>query len=95
MTRSVRSGFRTSRHARARMQGRAIRASAVDLVLDFGTEERACGGRTLLRLDRDLRSELELEHPELRGRLGIYVVLASQAVITVCHDTRRLRRQLH
>lgn len=77
------------------MQGRAIPAKALNMVLDYGTEERACGGRTLLRLDLDLRCELERDHPNLRGHLGIYVILTSEAVVTVCHDTRRLRRHLH
>ena len=86
--------FRTSRHARARMQGRGIRAEALNLVLQYGTEENACGGRTLVRLDHDLRKEFEKEHPELRGRLSIYAILASEAVVTVCHDNRRLRRHL-
>ncbi|WP_299842681.1 hypothetical protein [uncultured Jannaschia sp.] len=91
MTRSVRSGFRTCRHARARMQGRAIREKALDLVLDYGTEEKACGGRTRVRLDRDTRLELERDHPELRGRLGIFAILAVETVVTVCHDSRHHR----
>ncbi len=95
MTRHIRSRFRTSRHARARMQGRAIRAKALDLVLDYGTEERACGHRTLLRLDRDLRIELERDHPDLRRHLDIYAILESEAIVTVCHDTGHLRRRLH
>lgn len=91
MTRSVRSPFRTCRHARARMQGRAIRAQSLDTVLNYGTEEKAHGGRTLVRLDREMRLELERDHPEMRGRLGIYAILAAETVVTVCHDTRRHR----
>lgn len=87
----TRPGFRTCRHARARMQGRAIRAQALDLVLAYGTEKMAGGGRTRVQLDRDTRAELEQEHPELRGRLGIYAVLAVETVVTVCHDTRHHR----
>ena len=89
--RPVRPGLRTCRHARARMQGRGIRAHALELVLTYGTEERACGGRTLVRLDRDTRLEIEGEHPELRGRLDIYAILATETVVTVCHDDRHHR----
>lgn len=56
--------------------------------------ERAAGGRTLVRLDHDLCREIESECPELRDRLDIYVILASDALVTVCHDTRRRRRSL-
>lgn len=93
MTRPIHQGFRTCRHARARMQGRAIRAQALDLVLAYGHDEAAFGGRTLVRLDRDTRHELEAEHPELRGRLEIHAVLATETVVTVCHDSRRNRRR--
>ena len=91
MTRPLRPEFRTCRHARARMQGRAIRAQALDLVLAYGRDEAAFGGRTLVRLDRDTLHELEAEHPELRGRLEIHAVLATETVVTVCHDSRRNR----
>ena len=93
MTRPIHPGFRTCRHARARMQGRAIRAQAVDLLLAYGRDEAALGGGTLVRLDRDTRHELETEHPELRGRLEIHAVLATDTVVTVCHDGRRHRRR--
>ena len=73
------------------MQGRAIRAQALDLVLAYGSEEPAWGGRTLVRLDRDTRLELERERPQLRGRLDIYAVLATETVVTVCHDNRHHR----
>jgi hypothetical protein len=87
--------LRPSRHACAPMQGHGIEAKALDLVLQYGTEEQACAGRTLVRLDHDLRREFERDCPELRDCLGIYIILASDAVDTVCHDDRRLRRHLH
>jgi hypothetical protein len=82
------------------MQGRAIRAQAVDLLLAYGRGEAAFGGRTLVRFDRDTRHELEAEHPELRSHLEIHAVLATATVVTVCHDgrhsrRRRSRRRLH
>ena len=91
MTRPARLGFRTSRHARVRMQGRAIRAQALDLVLAYGSEEAAGGGRTRVQLDRATRLELERERPDLRGHLDIYAILATETVVTVCHDDRHHR----
>jgi hypothetical protein len=91
MTRPVRPDFWTCRHARARIQGRAIRAQTLDIVLNYGTEEEAGGGRTLIRLDRNTRLEIERDRPEMRRRLGIYAILAAETVVTVCHDTRHHR----
>jgi hypothetical protein len=93
MSRHALGNFHVCRHARSRMQGRAIRDRAVDLVMRYGSEERASGGRTLVRLDRDLQRELETAHRDVEGRLGIYVILAADVVVTVCHDTRRRRRR--
>lgn len=90
---AIHPGFRTCRHARARMQGRSIRAQALDLVLAWGRDETSFDGRTLVRLDRDTLHELEAEHPELRGRLLIHAILATETVVTVCHDSRRHRRR--
>lgn len=92
---SVLSDFRVTRHARTRMQGRSTGANTVDVVLRYGTEERAAVGRPLVRLDHEFRAELSRKHPHLRGRLGIYIVLADGAIVTVCHDDGRLRRRLH
>lgn len=59
----------------------------------YGCDEEAFGGRTLVRLDRDTLHELEAENPELRGRLAIHAILATETVVTVCHDSRRHRRR--
>ena len=93
MSRMSRPGFRTSRHARSRMQGRAIRAQALDLVLAYGSEKAAGQDRVRVELDHDTRLELEQECPELRGRLGIYAILAAETVVTVCHDSRHHRNR--
>lgn len=93
MNRSIHPRFRACRHARARMQGRSIRTQALDLVLAYGTDETSFDGRTLVRLDRDTRDELEVEYPELRGRLEIHAVLATDTVVTVCHDRRHHQRR--
>ncbi|WP_410056096.1 hypothetical protein [Roseobacter sp. HKCCA0434] len=48
-----------------------------------------------MRLDHEVREELVDERPEFRGHLDIYVILTAEVIVTVCHDTGRLRRRLH
>ena len=91
MTHSLPSVFWTTRHARARMQGRSISAQALELLLAYGTEEKACGCRTMIRFDRDIRTELEADYPHLRGHLDIKAILETDVVVTACYDDRHHR----
>ena len=83
--------FRTTRHARARMQGRSIREQALNLLLAYGTEEKACGCRITIRFDRDTRAEMEADYPHLRGHLDIKAILETDVVVTACYDDRHHR----
>jgi hypothetical protein len=91
MTHSIPSAFWTTPHARARMQGRSISAQALDLLLAYGTEDKACGCRITIQFDRDTRAELEAEYPHLRGHLDIRAILEADVVVTACYDDRHHR----
>ncbi|WP_394155816.1 hypothetical protein [Loktanella salsilacus] len=73
------------------MQGRSISAQALDLLLAYGTEEKAFGCRLTIRFDRDTRAELEAEYPHLRGQFFIKAVLEADVVVTACYDDRHHR----
>jgi len=85
-----------SRHAQARMQQRAIRADALELLLEFGREAFDHHGAVVLYFDkaarrRLLRSDPRAKHLERLERC--YAVVSTDGeVVTVGHRRRRINR---
>jgi hypothetical protein len=86
-----------TRHAAVRSQQRGIPPSAIETLLDFGTEHHDHRGAVVLMLDRGAVKRLSQTRPirgsELDALRGLYAVLATDGhVRTVGHRTRRLQR---
>lgn len=85
-----------TRHAQARMQQRAIRADALDCLLEFGREAFDHKGGVVLYFDKAARRRLQHAAPEVKDleRLArCYAVLApGGAVVTVGYRRRRIAR---
>lgn len=86
-----------TRHARARMQQRGIRAAALDCLLEFGREAFDHRGHAVvLYFDKKARRRLARAAPGCKDveRLArCYAVLsAAGTVITVGHRSRRIAR---
>ncbi len=83
-----------SRHARLRMQQRAIPAVALDLLMCFGTEHHAGGA---VRLDFDQRGRRRVAHHFAPNKppeklLNIYAVMNGDVLVTIGHRTKRFVR---
>jgi hypothetical protein len=86
-----------TRHAAVRSQQRGIPPSAIEALLDFGTEHHDHRGAVVLMLDRAatkrLSRALTIDGSALDALRGLYAVLATDGhVRTVGHRTRRLQR---
>ena len=87
-----------TRHAQARMQQRAIRADALEHLLEFGREAFDHRGGTVYYFDKSSRRRLERTADRAtRARLGklagLYAVVSgSGEVVTVGHRYRRIAR---
>ena len=86
-----------TRHARARMQQRGIRAEVLEALLDYGREVHAGGGCDLVFFDKRARARLARENAALASEAkrvcNSYAIVASDgAVITVGHRHRRIPR---
>jgi hypothetical protein len=85
-----------TRHARARMQQRAIRADALELLFEFGREAFDHHGGVVLYFDKAARRRLARAAPGARDveRLAkCYAVLSAEgSVLTVGHRQRKINR---
>ena len=83
-------------HARARMQQRGITATAVDCVLEFGTQHHDGRGAVVYVLDKRAQRRVLREHvlsrPQLERIRRFYVVLADGVVVTTGHRYMRVHR---
>ena len=87
-------GSALTRHAQARMQQRAIRADALDCLLEFGREAFDHRGGVVLYFDKAARRRLLRSDPgakEVERLARCYAVLsAGGEVLTVGHRYRRI-----
>ena len=85
-----------TRHAQARMQQRAIRADALEHLLEFGREAFDHHGAVILYFDKAARRRLLRADPgakDLERLARCYAVLSSAGeVLTVGHRNRRINR---
>jgi len=85
-----------TRHARARMQQRAIRPDALEYLLEFGREAFDHRGAVVLYFDKAARRRLQHAAPrakDLERLARCYAVLSTEGdVITVGHRHRRIAR---
>lgn len=86
-----------TRHAQVRSQQRGLPPMLIDLLLSFGTSQKAHDGATKYFLDKPARRRIDAyagplaQH--LREHLDCYVVCgADDQVITVGHRLERIRR---
>lgn len=88
----------SSRHARARCQQRGIPPLVVDLLLEFGSRERAGAGMTRVFLDKGARRRVKAYAGTLAGvleqHLDVYLVVndADDVLVTAAHRLERIRR---
>jgi len=86
-----------TRHAQVRMQQRAIRAEALEGLLEFGREAFDHRGHAvILYFDKKARRRLEHAEPGIKDVNHLarcYAVLSREgAVLTVGHRYRKIRR---
>lgn len=85
-----------TRHARARMQQRAIRPETLDYLMAFGREAFDHRGGMVLYFDKAARRRLARARPQakdLERLTRCYVVLSKEGeVVTVGHRSRRIGR---
>ena len=85
-----------ARHAQARMQQRAIRADALERLLEFGREAFDHRGGVVLYFDKTARRRLARATPgnkELDRLARCYAVLSSEGeLVTVGYRYRRIGR---
>jgi len=86
-----------TRHARARMHQRGIRAEVLEALLDYGREVHAGGGCDLVFFDKRARARLPRENAALAAQAArvckSYAIVGSEgSVITVGHRFRRIPR---
>jgi len=86
-----------SRHAATRSQQRGISASAIDFLLEYGSEHHDHHGAIVVLLDgaaaRRIARIRDIGRSQLDALRGLYAVVASDGwVRTVGHRTRRLQR---
>ncbi|HZQ60608.1 MAG TPA: DUF4258 domain-containing protein [Casimicrobiaceae bacterium] len=83
-------------HARARMQQRGIDQTAIDCLLEFGTQRHDGRGAVVVYLDkraqRRLLRERRLAPAEMERIRRFYVVLADGAIVTTGHRYARVHR---
>lgn len=87
-----------SRHANARSQQRAIPEMMIDLLLQFGSSERAGSGVRKMFFDKPSRRRVKAYAGPLASfleqHLDLYAVVSEEdmKVITVGHRTDRIQR---
>ena len=86
-----------TKHARTRCQQRGIPLIAIDLVLQFGSRERAGDGCSKVFLDKKDRRRLEAYAGALTKQLqpfmDIYLVVSPEEhIITAAHRIEKIKR---
>lgn len=86
-----------TRHAEVRGRQRAIPALAIELLVRFGSVERAAEGAVRVFFDKAARRRLSAFAGPLASaldrHLDVYAVLGEDdQIITVAHRTKRIRR---
>ena len=86
-------------HAAKQAQRRGVDADWVACVLEYGEEYKGGGGCLLFRISTKERLFLKSENPSAwkqgRDKHRVAVVLAGDAVVTVMHRRKRLRKMKH
>ena len=86
-----------TRHAQARMQQRAIRADALERLLEFGREAFDHRGGVVLYFDKAARRRLARTAPgrkDVERLARCYAVLSNEGeIVTVGHRFRRINRK--
>lgn len=86
-----------SKHASTRSQQRAIPPLMIDLLMQFGTRQRAGDGTSRLFFDKASRRQVKAYAGQLARvldeHLDLYAIVADDdKVITVAHRVDRIRR---
>lgn len=90
--------MKTTQHARARSQQRSIPQLLIDLLGQFGIEEKAKDGAVILFFDKAARRKVKAYVGPtlacfLEEHLDVYVIVSSDdEVITVGHRLGHIRR---
>ena len=89
--------MRTSQHATLRTQQRAIPELAIELLMRFGSSQRAGNGTCKYFLDKGSRRRLEAyagpAAAALSEHLNVIVVVGDDGtIVTAAHRTERIRR---
>lgn len=89
--------LKLTRHAEVRGQQRAISALAIELLVRFGSVERAPGGAAKVFFDKAARRRLAAFAGPLASvldrHLDVYAILGDDdKVITVAYRTKRIQR---
>ena len=84
-------------HASKRSQQRCISPMLLDLLLQFGTKEKASGGTEKMYFDKSSRRKISAYAGSLAGMLerylDIYAVIGNEGnVVTVGHRLERVKR---
>lgn len=85
-------------HAKTRSHQRAIPPMLIDLLLQFGSTEKAPGGTEKLYFDKSARKRIRSYAGPLAGllesHLGVYAVVnGGDVVVTVGHRIERIKRR--
>ncbi len=88
--------YRTTAHARVRMQQRGISANLVRNILKHGNARRVAGGAVACYLSRKSLQTIGQHLPrkdyiEIERQKNVYVVVGDTSIITVGHRTKRFR----
>lgn len=89
--------MRMTCHAATRAQQRAIPKLVIDWLAQYGATQHDHRGATVRYLDKRSRSQILESHGarllrKYERKLGAYMVVAGDIVITVGHRTDRIRR---
>jgi hypothetical protein len=89
--------MRLTQHAETRMGQRCISPLIVDWLLDYGATKHDSHGAELMFFDKCSRRRLvkAVGKPvvgQLSKQLSAYIVVGDNAVITVGHRTKRIKR---
>ena len=98
MSPTLAAEMNVSRHARARLQSRAIPPFVIDLLHEYGASDR-CGGAEHLFFDKRSRRALAVAMGGKRGLrtierwFDVYAVVGDNGrLVTAAHRTGRMRR---
>lgn len=89
--------MKVSQHAQSRSKQRGIPPMLMDLLEQFGAEERARDGAVVLFFDKAARNRAKAYvgplYPAIEQHMDVYAIVGSDgAVITVGHRYEHIRR---